>query len=97
MEVVKDQAPKVVKEIPAVQWDMLKIAEGNGADPAVDEKNRQQILKALTEGFEPFAISQSMTKKSSFDQNFIVTNWIYFKRPSFIKESIDDSDRLVKP
>jgi hypothetical protein len=77
------------------QWDFIKIMEPNGVDKLADESARNSILNALAEGFEPFAVVPTMVKATQFSQP-IVSNQVYFKRPSFTKEKVDESDRIIK-
>lgn len=87
------QEKKLIKEVPNVQWDMVKVQDG-GLEPKDIEKGREQMLAALTDGFEPFAVVPTMMRKSAITQEFVQVNWVYFKRPSIIKEAVDDTPRI---
>lgn len=79
-----------------LKWDMIKIQEPNGLDGPTDEKNRQQILGALNQGFEPFAVTTIPTRKSMLSNEVVASNWLYFKRPSTTDELIDQSEKILR-
>jgi hypothetical protein len=95
MEIVKEPPVMVAKkETWNLRWDFLKAQEPDGT--ATDKENRDKILNALADGFEPFAVVPMMVRKSNFGNDVSVTTWIYFKRPSTIVEKVDDSERIIK-
>lgn len=78
-----------------VKWDFMKINEPNGLDAAQDENNKAKILDALDQGYEPFAVVPIMVRKSQFDQTAVPSAALYFKRPSFVEEKIDESEKII--
>jgi len=79
----------------AINWDLMKVMEPNGLDPAADEKAKEQLFQALSTGYEPFAVVPLVSKPSAFSSEVKVQNWLYLKRPSITSLHIDESSKDI--